>query len=114
MSQNTGIAADEYPFLAKIDKRIEAITGLSTDSSEGHQVANYGIGGHYEPHLDFTSKFGDAPLESWSKDGNRIATLVFYVCNLCVIRLDFNVINLCFKVDRRIKRRCDCISVFER
>lgn len=80
MSQNTGIAADEYPFLAKIDKRIEAITGLSTDSSEGHQVANYGIGGHYEPHLDFTSKFGDAPLESWSKDGNRIATLVFYVC----------------------------------
>lgn len=79
VSQNTGIAAEEYPFLSKIDKRIEAITGLSTDSSEGHQVANYGIGGHYEPHLDFTSKFGDAPLESYSKDGNRIATLVFYV-----------------------------------
>uniref|UniRef100_A0A336MNH5 Neutral ceramidase n=1 Tax=Culicoides sonorensis TaxID=179676 RepID=A0A336MNH5_CULSO len=82
VSQNTGIHSKEHSFLSKIDKRIEAITGLSTESSEGHQVANYGIGGHYEPHLDFTSKFGDVPLDSWERDGNRIATLVFYLTDV--------------------------------
>lgn len=79
VSQSTGISANQHSFLEKLDNRIEAITALSTISSEGHQVANYGIGGHYEPHLDFTSKYGDTPLEFWEQDGNRIATLVFYV-----------------------------------
>ena len=41
------------------------------------QIANYGIGGHYEPHFDHASdhedKFTDLGL------GNRIATILYYV-----------------------------------
>lgn len=41
------------------------------------QIANYGIGGHYEPHFDHArddeDKFTDLGM------GNRIATLLFYV-----------------------------------
>jgi len=29
------------------------VTGLNMETSEELQVANYGIGGHYEPHFDF-------------------------------------------------------------
>ena len=63
------------------------------------QVVNYGIGGHYEPHYDhaqvgsltsfsiykviklFLASFqeGEDPFSD-STTGNRIATLLFYVC----------------------------------
>ena len=41
------------------------------------QIANYGIGGHYEPHFDHAredeDKFTDLGM------GNRIATILYYV-----------------------------------
>ena len=44
---------------------------------ESLQIANYGIGGHYEPHFDHAreteDKFSDLGM------GNRIATLLVYV-----------------------------------
>ena len=42
------------------------------------QVVNYGIGGHYEPHYDFARQDEDAFTSLGS--GNRIATVLFYVC----------------------------------
>jgi len=33
--------------------RVAMVTGLNMETSEELQVANYGIGGHYEPHFDF-------------------------------------------------------------
>lgn len=45
--------------------------------SEQLQIANYGIGGHYEPHFDHAredeDKFTDLGM------GNRIATVLYYV-----------------------------------
>jgi prolyl 4-hydroxylase len=41
--------------LSGIPRRVQSITGLSTlrpGSAEDLQVASYGIGGHYNPHLD--------------------------------------------------------------
>lgn len=46
-------------FIPTLSKRIEMITGLSTQyrelfsSAEPFQVVNYGMGGQYEPHVDF-------------------------------------------------------------
>lgn len=56
--------------MRNIDLRIELITGLSTSTAEKWQIINYGIGGHYVPHLD----------EGATPDhGERIATMMFYV-----------------------------------
>ena len=45
------------PLVEKLDRRIQELTGLSTDQLRDHsemlQVANYGIGGHYNPHHDY-------------------------------------------------------------
>jgi len=45
------------------------------------QIANYGMGGHYEPHFDHArdneDKFTDLGM------GNRIATILYYVSRQC-------------------------------
>ncbi|XP_050316542.1 prolyl 4-hydroxylase subunit alpha-2 [Bactrocera neohumeralis] len=54
------------------------LSGLNMDYAEHLQVANYGIGGHYEPHFDF---FTDNCTYNLS-DGNRIATGIFYLSDV--------------------------------
>ena len=36
----------------RVCQRIEDITGLTMETAEDLQIANYGIGGQYEPHYD--------------------------------------------------------------
>lgn len=43
----------DSPKIGFINDRISAITGLNMDTAEELQIANYGIGGQYEPHFDF-------------------------------------------------------------
>uniref|UniRef100_H2YXY9 procollagen-proline 4-dioxygenase n=1 Tax=Ciona savignyi TaxID=51511 RepID=H2YXY9_CIOSA len=43
------------PVIAKLTRRISEITGLSMNTTEELQVANYGVGGEYPPHLDVAS-----------------------------------------------------------
>lgn len=43
----------DSPNIARINARISATTGLSMETAEELQIANYGIGGQYEPHFDF-------------------------------------------------------------
>lgn len=52
------------------------MTGLSGNTAEALQVQNYGIGGHYVPHWDHRQKY-EKPFDL---PGNRIATVLFYVC----------------------------------
>lgn len=51
------------------------MTSLSQQHAEPLQIQNYGIGGHYIGHWDCFMQW-DTPFES---DGNRIATVLFYV-----------------------------------
>lgn len=60
--------------MRRLSVRVEDMTGLSTKSAERLQVVNYGIGGQYEPHHDFY--YQHHPMSR----GNRIATVLFYVC----------------------------------
>lgn len=57
------------------------MTGLSQETFEPLQTQNYGIGGHYDGHWDCYMKF-DTPFEN----GNRIATVLFYVSDKLEIR----------------------------
>ncbi|XP_069508611.1 prolyl 4-hydroxylase subunit alpha-2 isoform X2 [Ambystoma mexicanum] len=72
---------EEYddPVIAKVNQRMQAITGLNVQTAELLQVANYGMGGQYEPHFDFSRRPFDKNLKT---DGNRLATYLNYMSDV--------------------------------
>ncbi|XP_072256951.1 prolyl 4-hydroxylase subunit alpha-2 isoform X2 [Pyxicephalus adspersus] len=72
---------EEYddPVIAQVNKRMQAITGLTADTAELLQVANYGMGGQYEPHFDFSRRPFDHNLKT---EGNRLATYLNYMSDV--------------------------------
>jgi len=90
-SQTAWFSADDYELVERINRRVSAVTGLSTDMTNSHselmQVANYGMGGHYSPHYDYL--IVDRPpeerhlvgdMEKFA--GDRTATLMFYLSDV--------------------------------
>lgn len=75
-----------HKYFADISKRVEDMTGLSMDLAEQLQVVNYGIAGQYDMHYDFALE-DDLTYED-EGIGNRVATVLFYVCH--TERLEFN------------------------
>ncbi|KAK3757358.1 hypothetical protein RRG08_008745 [Elysia crispata] len=74
---------------ANISLRIKHLTGLETNqdpsagpaSTEAFQVVNYGLGGHYEVHVDPFED--DATIEQvMENSGNRIATVLLYLSDV--------------------------------
>ncbi|XP_013176705.1 PREDICTED: prolyl 4-hydroxylase subunit alpha-1-like [Papilio xuthus] len=76
ISKSAWLTDEESEVVARVSQRVADFTGLTMASAELLQVVNYGIGGHYDSHYDFTLKT-DLPYES--ADGNRIATVLFYM-----------------------------------
>ncbi|XP_078509229.1 prolyl 4-hydroxylase subunit alpha-2 isoform X2 [Lissotriton helveticus] len=72
---------EEYddPVVARVNRRMQAITGLTVKTAELLQVANYGMGGQYEPHFDFSRRPFDQNLKT---DGNRLATYLNYMSDV--------------------------------
>ncbi|XP_028418603.1 prolyl 4-hydroxylase subunit alpha-1-like isoform X3 [Dendronephthya gigantea] len=72
----------ENEVVDRISKRISSLTGLSTsfESAEAMQVANYGIGGHYEPHWDHAINPKASILRIHK--GNRLATFLIYMSDV--------------------------------
>ncbi|XP_067670892.1 prolyl 4-hydroxylase subunit alpha-1-like isoform X1 [Haliotis asinina] len=81
ISKSAWLKHDEHPVVARINARMEAITGLSMETAEELQVANYGLGGHYEPHFDFARREEKDAFKSLGT-GNRIATFLFYMSDV--------------------------------
>ncbi|RCN36364.1 tetratricopeptide repeat protein [Ancylostoma caninum] len=93
ISKSAWLKEEEHPVVARINRRVEDMTNLNQKTSEDLQVANYGLGGHYDPHFDFAriANYGIgghyAPhfdmstrgeKEPYRVNGNRIATVLFY------------------------------------
>ena len=57
ISKSAWLKGHEHPVIDRINKRIDMMTNLNQDTAEDLQVANYGIGGHYDPHFDFAVRF---------------------------------------------------------
>ncbi|XP_037944125.1 uncharacterized protein LOC119676931 [Teleopsis dalmanni] len=75
-SKNTWLDLILDKNLINLSDRLTDMTGLNLEYSEALQIANYGIGGHYDPHFDFTE---DVDLEDLGEEGNRILTALFYI-----------------------------------
>lgn len=67
---------DENKIASKISSRVGDMTGFEMTSGEDLKVQNYGIGGFYAMHYDFLKH----PRNE--KNGDRIATVIFYVREL--------------------------------
>uniref|UniRef100_A0A1A8DPZ6 Prolyl 4-hydroxylase subunit alpha-1 n=1 Tax=Nothobranchius kadleci TaxID=1051664 RepID=A0A1A8DPZ6_NOTKA len=81
ISKSAWLTAYEDPMIEKINQRIEDLTGLEMDTAEELQVANYGVGGQYEPHFDFGRKDEPDAFKELGT-GNRIATWLFYMSDV--------------------------------
>ncbi|XP_059677020.1 prolyl 4-hydroxylase subunit alpha-1 isoform X2 [Gavia stellata] len=101
VSKSAWLSGYESPVVSRINTRIQDLTGLDVSTAEELQVANYGVGGQYEPHFDFGREMTDSSLQSKGhrsacfysqKDepdafkelgtGNRIATWLFYMSDV--------------------------------
>ncbi|XP_002710242.2 prolyl 4-hydroxylase subunit alpha-2 isoform X5 [Oryctolagus cuniculus] len=75
VSKSSWLEEDDDPVVARINRRMQHITGLTVKTAELLQVANYGMGGQYEPHFDFSRRPFDSGLKT---EGNRLATFLNY------------------------------------
>ncbi|NWY01877.1 P4HA2 hydroxylase, partial [Nothoprocta ornata] len=81
VSKSSWLEEDDDPVVAKVNSRMQQITGLTVKTAELLQVANYGMGGQYEPHFDFSRK--DEP-DAFKRlgTGNRVATFLNYMSDV--------------------------------
>ncbi|XP_063341586.1 prolyl 4-hydroxylase subunit alpha-2-like isoform X1 [Pelmatolapia mariae] len=81
VSKSAWLEGEEDPIIDRVNQRIEDITGLTVETAELLQVANYGVGGQYEPHFDFSRK--DEP-DAFKRlgTGNRVATFLNYMSDV--------------------------------
>ncbi|XP_026039069.1 prolyl 4-hydroxylase subunit alpha-2 isoform X2 [Astatotilapia calliptera] len=79
VSKSAWLEGEEDPVIDRVNQRIEDITGLTVETAELLQVANYGVGGQYEPHFDFSRRPFDSNLHV---DGNRLATFLNYMSDV--------------------------------
>ncbi|KAK3598748.1 hypothetical protein CHS0354_028800 [Potamilus streckersoni] len=81
ISKSAWLRAEDHPVIDRLNKRIQAITGLDVETAEELQIANYGIAGHYEPHFDFARKEEKDAFRDLGT-GNRIATWLTYMTSV--------------------------------
>ncbi|XP_044263128.1 prolyl 4-hydroxylase subunit alpha-1-like [Tribolium madens] len=65
---------EEHKHISDVSQRVSDMTGLTMSTAEKLQVVSYGIGGHYEPHYDFS--------KSYFTDDDRTATVLFYMSDV--------------------------------
>ncbi|KHJ45353.1 prolyl 4-hydroxylase subunit alpha-2 family protein [Trichuris suis] len=94
ISKSAWLKDSDHPVVAEIVRRIGDMTNLNMETAEELQIANYGLGGHYDPHFDHArvANYGlaghydphfDMSLRNESNpykhgEGNRIATALLY------------------------------------
>ncbi|XP_060096477.1 prolyl 4-hydroxylase subunit alpha-2 isoform X1 [Heteronotia binoei] len=81
VSKSSWLEEEDDPVVAKVNNRMEYITGLTTKTAELLQVANYGMGGQYEPHFDFSRKHEPDVFKRLGS-GNRVATFLNYMSDV--------------------------------
>nr|XP_023659254.1 prolyl 4-hydroxylase subunit alpha-2-like [Paramormyrops kingsleyae]XP_023659255.1 prolyl 4-hydroxylase subunit alpha-2-like [Paramormyrops kingsleyae] len=78
VSKSAWLSEEDDSVVARISQKIADATGLDMETAEILQVANYGIGGQYEPHYD--SKLPNDT--EFMASGDRIATVLIYMSDV--------------------------------
>ncbi|XP_058614561.1 prolyl 4-hydroxylase subunit alpha-2 [Onychostoma macrolepis] len=78
VSKSAWLSEHEDPVISLVNRRIAGVTGLQLQTAEELQIANYGIGGQYEPHYD--SKLTND--SDFQLRGGRIATVLIYMSDV--------------------------------
>ncbi|XP_059030497.1 prolyl 4-hydroxylase subunit alpha-2 isoform X3 [Mustela lutreola] len=81
VSKSSWLEEDDDPVVARVNLRMQHITGLTVKTAELLQVANYGMGGQYEPHFDFSRKNEQDAFKRLGT-GNRVATFLNYMSDV--------------------------------
>ncbi|XP_008102940.2 prolyl 4-hydroxylase subunit alpha-2 isoform X1 [Anolis carolinensis] len=81
VSKSSWLEEEDDLVVAKVNQRMEHITGLTVKTAELLQVANYGMGGQYEPHFDFSRKEEPDAFKRLGT-GNRVATFLNYMSDV--------------------------------
>lgn len=69
----------ENAVVERLEKRIEALTGIPVDRGEGLQMLHYGIGAEYKPHHDYFEPSDSGSAVLMKAGGQRVATMVIYL-----------------------------------
>eukprot|EP00051_Salpingoeca_urceolata_P007175 m.95230 g.95230 ORF g.95230 m.95230 type:complete len:536 (+) comp15147_c0_seq1:130-1737(+) len=67
---------DATDVVERVHRRIARATGLDIFTAEQLQLSNYGVGGHYEPHMDWGRNKGD------TVGNDRLATFMLYLSDV--------------------------------
>ncbi|KAK3090445.1 hypothetical protein FSP39_011937 [Pinctada imbricata] len=81
VSKSAWLKDGDHFVVHRVNNRIQAVTGLTMKTAEDLQIANYGLGGQYEPHFDFARKEEKNAFKSLGT-GNRIATWLTYMSDV--------------------------------
>lgn len=81
VSKSSWLEEKDDPVVARVNLRMQHITGLTIKTAELLQVANYGMGGQYEPHFDF-SRNHERDVFKHLGTGNRMATFLNYMSDV--------------------------------
>ncbi|XP_041449779.1 prolyl 4-hydroxylase subunit alpha-1-like [Drosophila obscura] len=75
-SNSVWFQAKSNAVIERLERRAGDMTSFEMANSEVYQLLNYGIGGHYYPHLDH---FESPDVVKNRSVGDRIATVLFYL-----------------------------------
>jgi prolyl 4-hydroxylase len=72
----------ESPLVARIEARLEALTGWPAERGEGLQVLRYEKGNEYRPHFDWFDTSLPGPRKHLERGGQRLATIIMYLSDV--------------------------------
>ncbi|XP_048758000.2 prolyl 4-hydroxylase subunit alpha-1-like isoform X1 [Ostrea edulis] len=81
VSKSAWLKDDDDVVIRNVNRRIGAVSSLNVETAEELQIANYGLGGQYEPHFDFARKEEKSAFRDLGS-GNRIATWLTYMTDV--------------------------------
>jgi prolyl 4-hydroxylase len=78
-SEGTHFQHGENAVVARIEARVQALTGLPIANGEPLQLLHYPAGGEYEPHHDYFDPAFPGTAALLRQGGQRVATVVMYL-----------------------------------